>query len=73
MKGYIEEKEFGKIYVELRRGMTSVRFAYHADGHLLMRAPLGASANELQRMVDVNRKQLRLLSHPQSITLRFGQ
>ena len=73
MKGYIEDKEFGKIYVELRRGMTSVRFTYHADGHLLMRAPLGVSLSDLQRMVDVNREQLRQLPQPQSVTFRFGQ
>ena len=59
MKGYIEDKEFGKVYVELRRGMTTVRFTYHADGHLLMRAPLGAGATQLQQMLDINREQLR--------------
>ena len=57
MKGYIEDKEFGKIHVELRRGMTSVRFTYHADGHLLMRAPLGVSVADLQRIVDMNRER----------------
>ena len=73
MKGYIEDKEFGKVYVELRRGMTSVRFTYHADGNLLLRAPLGASAPDLQKMIDSNRKQLRQLPHPQSVTFQFGQ
>ena len=73
MKGYIEDKEFGKIHVELRRGMTSVRFTFHADGNLLMRAPLGISVAEMQRMVDINREQLRRLPHPQSVSFRFGQ
>lgn len=73
MKGFIEDKEFGKIYVELRRGMTSVRFTYHADGHLLMRAPLRVSLSDLQRMVDDNREQLRRLSHPASFEFHFGQ
>ena len=73
MKGYIEDKEFGKIHVELRRGMTSVRFAFHADGNLLMRAPLGISVAEMQRMVDIHREQLRRLPHPQSVSFRFGQ
>ena len=73
MKGYIEDKEFGKIYVELRRGMTSVRFAYHADGHLLMRAPMGVQATELQRLVEANREQLRRLPQPQSVEFHFGQ
>ena len=73
MKGYIEDKEFGKIYVELRRGMTSVRFTFHADGNLLMRAPLGISVAEMQRMVDINREQLRQLPHPQSVSFRFEQ
>ena len=73
MKGYIEDKEFGKIIVELRRGMTSVRFAYQSDGNLLMRAPLGVSFADLQRMVDVNREQLRQLPRPQSVAFRFGQ
>ena len=73
MRGYIEDKEFGKIYVELRRGMTSVRFTYHADGNLLMRAPLGVSLADLQRMVDANREQLRRLPHPEGVTFQFGQ
>ena len=73
MKGYIEDKEFGKIHVELRRGMNSVRFTFHADGNLLMRAPLGISVAEMQRMVDINREQLRRLPHPQSVSFRFGQ
>jgi len=73
MKGYIEDKEFGKIYVELRRGMTSVRFTYHADGHLLMRAPLGVSVPDLQRMVDINREALRQLPHPAGVSFSIGQ
>ena len=73
MRGYIEDKEFGKVYVELRRGMTSVRFSYHADGNLLMRAPLGASAADLQRMININREQLRRLPHPASVSFRIGQ
>ena len=73
MRGYIEDKEFGKIYVELRRGMTSVRFTYYSDGHLLMRAPLGVSLVELQRMVDANREQLRRLPRPEGVTFQFGQ
>ena len=73
MKGYIEDKEFGKIYVELRRGMTSVRFTYHADGNLLMRAPIGVSVADLQRMVDVNREQLRRLPRPESVSFHIGQ
>ncbi len=73
MKGFIEDKEFGKIYVELRRGMTSVRFTYHADGHLLMRAPLGVKASDLQRMVEENRERLRQLPQPQTVTFEWDQ
>ena len=73
MRGYIEDKEFGKIYVELRRGMTSVRFTYYSAGHLLMRAPLGVSLADLQRMVDANREQLRRLPRPEGVTFQFGQ
>ena len=73
MKGYIEDKEFGKIYVELRRGMTSVRFTYHADGNLLMRAPLGVSVADLQRMVGANRERLRRLPRREGVTFHFGQ
>ena len=73
MKGYIEDKEFGKIYVELRRGMTSVRFAYQPDGHLVMRAPLGVSIADLKRMVDANREGLRRLKCPDIPDLHVGQ
>ena len=73
MKGYIEDEEFGKIYVELRRGMTSVRFGFRSDGNLLMRAPLGLSVAHLQRMVDINREQLRRLPQPQGVTFSIGQ
>jgi len=73
MKGYIEDREFGKIYVELRRGMTSVRFTYHADGHLLMRAPLGVPVSELQRVVERDRERLRQLQRPRSVAFAVGQ
>lgn len=73
MKGYIEDKEFGKIYVELRRGMTSVRFAYDTDGHLLMRAPLGVTIPELKGFVESNREQLRRLPRPEGVSFRQGQ
>jgi len=73
MKGYIEDEEFGKIYVELRRGMTSVRFTYHADGNLLMRAPLGVTVSDLRQMVDANRERVRTLPRPETVTFHFGQ
>ena len=73
MKGYIEDEEFGIVYVELRRGMTSVRFSYHTDGNLLMRAPLGVKVSDLQRMIDDNRERLRHLPQPQTVSFRFGQ
>lgn len=73
MTGYIEDEEFGKIYVELRRGMTSVRFTYHADGHLLMRAPIGLRAAGLNRLVEQNREGLRRLPRPEGVTFQLGQ
>ena len=73
MKGYIEDKEFGKIIVELRRGMTSVRFAYRPDGLMLMRAPLRATVDDLQRIVNINREQLRQLPRPYVPEMHFGQ
>ena len=73
MKGFIEDEEFGKVYVELRRGMTSVRFTYHTDGNLLMRAPLGVKVSDLQRMVDDNRERLRHLPPPEVVSFQFGQ
>ena len=73
MKGYIEDEEFGKIYVELRRGMTSVRFTFHTDGNLLMRAPLGVSVTDLKRMVDINRESLRRLPRPEGVKFEIGQ
>ncbi len=73
MKAFIEDEEFGKVYVELRRGMTSVRFTYRPDGSLLMRAPQGISVDDLQRMIDMNRLQLRKLPKPSQPALRVGQ
>ena len=73
MKGYIEDEEFGKIYVKLRRGMTSVRFTYCPDGSLLLRAPLGVSVDELKRVVENNREKLRNSARPQTVTLEVGQ
>ena len=73
MKTFIEDEEFGKVYVELRRGMTSVRFTHHADGNLLMRAPLGAPIDELKRIIDKNREQLRELHQPDVPDFHFGQ
>ena len=73
MKTFIEDKEFGKVYVELRRGMTSVRFTHHADGSLLMRAPLGAPIDDLKRIIDSNRERLREMHQPDVPDFHFGQ
>jgi len=73
MKGYIEDEEFGKIYVELRRGMISVRFTFHTDGNLMMRAPMGVSVTDLKRMVDINRESLRRLPRPEGVKFEIGQ
>jgi hypothetical protein len=73
MKTFIEDEEFGKIYVELRRGMTSVRFTHHNDGSLLMRAPLGAPIDDLKRIIDTNREKLRELHQPDVPDFYFGQ
>ena len=73
MKGFIEDEEFGKVYVELRRGMTSVRFTYHADGSLLMRAPLGVTLADMQRMIDINRERLRAMPRPHMPEFQFDQ
>ena len=73
MKGYIEDEEFGKVYVELRRGMTSVRFAIHPDGSLIVRAPLGATIAMLRDVIDRNREKLRALPRPYVPEFQFGQ
>ena len=73
MKTFFEDEEFGKVYVELRRGMRSVRFTHHADGCLLMRAPLGVSMENLKRVIDKNREQLRELHQPDVPDFHFGQ
>ena len=73
MKGYIEDEEFGKIYVELRRGMTSVRFSIQPDGNLLMRAPLGMTVGALKGTIDNNREGIRRLPRPEAVFFSLGQ
>jgi hypothetical protein len=73
MKGYLEDDEFGKIYVELRRGMTSVRFSIQPNGSLLMRAPLGMTVRALKSLLDSNRENIRRLPCPEAISFHFGQ
>lgn len=73
MKGYIEDEEFGKVYLELRRGMTSVRFVVQPDGSLLMRAPLGSTIAMLRDVIDRNREKLRALPRPYVPEFQFGQ
>lgn len=73
MKCFIEDEEFGKITVELRRGMTSLRFGYKPDGSLLMRAPLGISVDDLKRLIDTHREKLRNSPHPYVPDMHIGQ
>ena len=74
MKGYIEDKEFGKIIVELRRGMTKVRFAFRPDGTLTVRAPLGVSAECVLDAIERNREAIRqLAAKSPSPQLHVGQ
>ena len=72
MKGFIEDEEFGKVLVELRRGMTSVRFVVQPDGSLLLRAPLGSTIAMLRDMIDRNREKLRALPRPAVPEFHFG-
>lgn len=72
MKGYIKDKEFGTIIVELRRGMTRVRFGFLPDGKLLVRA-FPMSARELAMIIDRNRALIRGMKRPEAIELRVGQ
>lgn len=73
MKGYLEDKEFEKVLVELRRGMTSVRFAIQPDGTLLLRAPLGTTVSFLKEVLDRHREKLRSLPRPETPDFHFGQ
>lgn len=73
MKGYIEDKEFGKIYVELRRGMTSVRFGYRPDGNLIIRAPYSYTEADLRQVIERNRERFRGLKRPDVPDLHIGQ
>ena len=59
MIGYIEDKEFGKIKVELRRGMTSVRFAFQPDGRMVVRGPFGFPVEGILEAIERNREILR--------------
>ena len=74
MKVYIKDKEFGKITVELRRGMTRARFAFQPDGRLIMRAPFGAPAEWILEAIDLNREILRQFMAKSSVPeLYVGQ
>ena len=73
MKGFIEDKEFGKIIVELRRGMTSVRFGYLPDGNLVIRAPYHYTEDDVKQVVDKYRERFRALKRPDVPELSIGQ
>ena len=73
MKGYIEDEEFGRVYVELRRGMTSVRFSVQPDGSYLMRAPLEMTVSALKGILDKHRESIRRLPRPETVAFHFGQ
>ena len=73
MKGFIEDKEFGKIIVELRRGMTSVRFGYLPDGNLVIRAPYHYTEDDVKQVVDKYRERFRALKRPDVPELTIGQ
>ena len=73
MKGFIEDKEFGKIIVELRRGMTSVRFGYLPDGSLVIRAPYHYTEDDVKQVVDKYRERFRALKRPDVPELNIGQ
>jgi len=55
---YHDDKEFGRIYIMMRRNMRTVRFQWENDGHLHVHCPpIGAS--DLQRIIDYNRVGIR--------------
>lgn len=60
MKYDYDDIEFGRIIIELRRGMKNYRFEAK-EGKLFLRMPKTFTLDELQRVIDYNREGLRSL------------
>ena len=57
---YLDDKEFGRFFINTRRGMTRVSFHWK-DGQLYMALPPGVPKDEVLRLLDKNREPLRQL------------
>ncbi len=57
---YIEDNEFGIVWVHTRVGMRNLR-AIVKDGNVLLRVPEGASKKSVHEMIDQYRSELRAL------------
>ncbi|MBR1881985.1 MAG: M48 family metallopeptidase [Muribaculaceae bacterium] len=60
MKYYVDDKEFGRVLITLRRGMRHITARWQ-DEHLEMSAPLGVMPADVRRSLDNLRPRLRQL------------
>ena len=69
---YLEDKEFGKVLINVRSNMRNITMRWRG-GSLMMNVPQGASKVDLQRALDEFRPKLRKMQSTGDISYYIGQ
>ena len=69
---YIEDKEFGKVYVSFRANMRNITMRWKG-GSLYMNAPYGTGVKQLREVLDTFRVKLRAGKDKGSMSYHIGQ
>lgn len=69
---YIEDKEFGKVYVTIRANMRNITMRWKG-GSLYMNAPQGVPVSQLHSTIDSFRNRLRDKKDKNAISYHLGQ
>ena len=69
---YLDDKEFGKVYISVRSNMRNITMRWKA-GKLFVNVPPGTSSSHLERVLDEMRPKLRKMSSSSDFTYHIGQ
>ena len=69
---YIEDKEFGKIYISVRNNMRNITMRWKG-GKLFVNVPPGTTSSHLEKVLDEMRPKLRNMQYSNVISYHIGQ
>lgn len=71
MRYYIDDEEFGRVYVDIRRGMTRIT-ARWKEGNLVLHVPPGIAVDRVLAAIEEMREKLRKIRGKSDLQYKVG-